>query len=449
MKLFLPFLLFCVSCTPNTGVVGDAVSYEELGAKTVEEQITDIGSIPKTTRDTGAIEITEINSIENGVEVFARVWNKKDKRIGFGRDGSVDVERFVIINPPSHIQTGTVTTTQRTATSSREIVEPVFEKNLQEALLQTLENIVAAKKEKFNDSRIVDGKVGNTTTTVFPDDDPESTSVDGITGYDDGANTLSWAGIRAATANVANANATTMQIYVIGGTTTDEWRRNYRLVTLFDTSSIPDDDEISSATLSLYPTSRDSTLDLTVNITSSNPDSNTAVTTSDYAQAKWGSTKFSTGILISGFTLSDYNEFTLNASGISNISKTGVSKFGVQSEEDIDNSSPTWSSGVEGSITFSTADVSGTTQDPMLVIEHAAASSCTYSGTGDWNVLAKDNCYVNSDTYVQGKCVLLNTEGPGALHIIDGARLACHGLESTSTPIHAESGTFIDLDNQG
>jgi hypothetical protein len=75
-------------------------------------------------------------------------------------------------------------------------------------------------------------------------------------------------------------------------------------------------------------------------------------------------------------------------------------------------------------------------------------SSCTPPATGNWNVLAKDNCYVNTNTYVQGQCILLGTDGPGSLNIIDGAHLACHGIVSTSTPINGKVGSFIDLDAQ-
>lgn len=36
------------------------------------------------------------------------------------------------------------------------------------------------------------------------------------------------------------------------------------------------------------------------------------------------------------------------------------------------------------------------------------ATSCTYSGTGDWNVNYTDNCYISSDVYVNGACYFIN-----------------------------------------
>src|SRR3990167_7351815 len=46
------------------------------------------------------IEVVETKAIEGGVEVFARAWTPDGKQVGFGKDGSVDLERFVFINPP-------------------------------------------------------------------------------------------------------------------------------------------------------------------------------------------------------------------------------------------------------------------------------------------------------------------------------------------------------------
>ena len=45
------------------------------------------------------IEIVKTNLIEGGIEVFARAW-RDGNQIGFGADGSVDVERFKVFNPP-------------------------------------------------------------------------------------------------------------------------------------------------------------------------------------------------------------------------------------------------------------------------------------------------------------------------------------------------------------
>ena len=46
------------------------------------------------------IEVVDMKAIPKGVEVFTRAWNVDGTQIGFGKDGTVDIERFVFINPP-------------------------------------------------------------------------------------------------------------------------------------------------------------------------------------------------------------------------------------------------------------------------------------------------------------------------------------------------------------
>ena len=45
------------------------------------------------------IEIQSVAKIDGGVEVFARAWRGATP-LGFGEDGSVEIERFRIFNPP-------------------------------------------------------------------------------------------------------------------------------------------------------------------------------------------------------------------------------------------------------------------------------------------------------------------------------------------------------------
>ena len=47
-----------------------------------------------------------ITAIEGGIQVFARAW-RGNKQLGFGKDGSVDIERFNIYNPPVLIDDST------------------------------------------------------------------------------------------------------------------------------------------------------------------------------------------------------------------------------------------------------------------------------------------------------------------------------------------------------
>ena len=42
----------------------------------------------------------KIEEIEGGIQIFAQAWNLDGTQVGFGKDGTVDIERFQIINPP-------------------------------------------------------------------------------------------------------------------------------------------------------------------------------------------------------------------------------------------------------------------------------------------------------------------------------------------------------------
>ena len=131
-------------------------------------------------RKTGIrIEITKIEKIKGGVQIFARAW-KNGKQLGFGKDGSVDIERFRIFNPPVLVDdpNGTIT---------RDIFDIDGNKTgvrrLREDPAEAMRQVIAhnAKLVGKEGTKIVEGKIGNTTDTFYPDADPESTSVDGTT----------------------------------------------------------------------------------------------------------------------------------------------------------------------------------------------------------------------------------------------------------------------------
>ena len=45
------------------------------------------------------VEVQSVEKIDGGLQIFARAW-KGEEQLGFGSDGSVEVERFRIFNPP-------------------------------------------------------------------------------------------------------------------------------------------------------------------------------------------------------------------------------------------------------------------------------------------------------------------------------------------------------------
>jgi len=340
-------------------------------------EIAKIQSVSKKRRNRGSIEIVEIKAIEGGVSVYARAWDARGKQIGFGRDGTVDIERFNIYNPPVLVDDSRgdivlVEQDEKLGELTRRLRE-----DPEEAILQTLEHIISVKKEKFPPKNIIEGKIGSTTSTFFPDADPESTSVDGYARESQGGG-VSWATIRGGAGNVAVDSVATLTVSRIEAhTVTDEYITIIRGIFLFDTAAIDNDDDIDSATLSLFgrsPVDDDYGDDFFVNIFASNPASNTSLTGNDFTTV--GTTAFSTKIADTSWSTSAYNDFALNASGLAAISKTGVSKFAsAESDFDIANVEPTWTSGGNFEVRCFNAEETGTTKDPKLVVEHSAAAA--------------------------------------------------------------------------
>src|SRR3989344_2217775 len=55
------------------------------------------------------IDIIDLDKIDRGIQVFAKAW-RGDTQLGFGEDGSVEIERFRVFNPPVMVPDGTYRT---------------------------------------------------------------------------------------------------------------------------------------------------------------------------------------------------------------------------------------------------------------------------------------------------------------------------------------------------
>ena len=219
-------------------------------------------------------------------------------------------------------------------------------------------------------------KFAYTTSTFYPDPDPETATVDGRAGIVNANNT--WANTRTGTGNFAtDSDSVETYILIRSNATSPNWDHNVPAFFLFDTSSIPDTDSISSSTLSLRGTAKLDDASITPNITivAGNPASNTSLTGTDYATR--GTTEFASRITYASWSTAGYNDFALNASGISNISKTGISKFcAMNGQYDFDNSAPTHPGSAQSSyLQGYYAEQTGTTDDPKLVVVHATATT--------------------------------------------------------------------------
>lgn len=220
---------------------------------------------------------------------------------------------------------------------------------------------------------------GFATLTAYPDADPETTTVDGFI-YRElaGGAGEAWATFIAGVGTTANSTSDVSGpgFNIQADNVSAKWIHLRRGICLFDTSSLTTAATISAATLSLYVVAKSDALSITPNIDiyTSTPATNTALVTGDFSQVgSTSQTGAATGY--SSITASAYNDFAFNATGISNISQTSISKFGVRNANyDVAASAPTWTSLAVSDIRPAAADTAGTTNDPKLVVTYAVSN---------------------------------------------------------------------------
>ncbi len=355
------------------------------------------------------IEIVDTKPFDKGVIIFARAWYPSGEQIGFGEDGTVDIERFIIVNPPVLVDDKNgdiVRTWQEEDIDTGELITKTrtLREDPKQATLESLAHTIKVKQERFDSKKIVRGKIGRTTTTVYPDADPESTTVDGNrVKYDD----TSWDNAHDALSasdsgndNGANngdglrvTNRSASPIWIIG-----------RTMAYFDTSSIGATDTINSATASLYVTSTsngDNDGDDFVSVVQTqgnNIVSDTAVNDGDFDQVGDAIDDPTEGHDagqrkdITSMSTSAYTDWTLNATGLGWIARSGEQKpagatagityLGYREGHDIlDNSVAALAT---NSVVVSMADETGTTQDPKLVIESTAGAAAEDVNNSQW-----------------------------------------------------------------
>ena len=226
----------------------------------------------------------------------------------------------------------------------------------------------------------------DTTTTFYPDPDTESTSVDGHVQYATAAGSESpclgaiWNSAHDSSSGTSASDSATTASVVAYATQNQvsqtQWVCEVEITKgflLFDTSSIPDSATIDSATVSVYVTAKtnnDNDGTDYINIYTTTPASNTALVVGDYNDI--GTTAQATQIDIGSITTSAFNDWTLNATGIGNISLAGVTKFGMREGHDATDVPAV----ARNSITWNTAE-SG--NDPELEVTYTAVSGPAFN----------------------------------------------------------------------
>jgi len=178
----------------------------------------------------------------------------------------------------------------------------------------------------------------------------------------------------------------------------------YRSVLFFNTSSLPDDVYITSATLSLYGRTDGSQTEFDITVVDGSL-LNDPLVLGDYGDLRTQTTSggaFNTA----GFSTSGYNDIPLNAVGMGWISKTGMTQFGLRSSRDITANVPT---SFEYVAVYSNEEGDG--YRPKLAVSYrsamvAAGGYHTVGMTSNGTVLATGNngsgqCDVNEWTDIQ------------------------------------------------
>jgi len=174
----------------------------------------------------------------------------------------------------------------------------------------------------------------------------------------------------AGTGNTYDSGGADCQCLIEATTTTNQFDFLGRPIVTFDASALGSSATLTAGNLGMYGnTAVFSGLGaFEVDIVSSTPASDTALANGDYANL--GSTPFAS-IASTSLVNGGYNSFSLNASGLANISKTGISKFGMRLNWDTDDSfGGTWSSGQISGQYYMDGGYSGTTRDPKIDITY-------------------------------------------------------------------------------
>ncbi len=318
--------------------------------------------------DGTTIEITELKKGEIGIEIYARAW-RNGKQLGFGKDGTVDIERFRFPQPRLSVPDGTTRIVKDDR--GRDVELKNTKEDVVAATRTMLVQTINTKGVAKTGTKIISGSVGNTTDTYYPDTGSGGTTADGYVRRQ--VADESWATIRAGAGTNFGTADTTQRTGFTGAYTFLS-----RLIFTFDTSGITDTDTIDSATLSLYGSAKNDQFSMAtppnIDVYASTPAANNDLQASDYGQI--GSTSLSGApISYANWSIIAYNDFALNATGLANITKTGVSKFGTRNANyDVSGTDPAVTNASDEDLRNYMADQALTTLDPKLVVVHTAAA---------------------------------------------------------------------------
>lgn len=221
------------------------------------------------------------------------------------------------------------------------------------------------------------------TDTFYPDAHAESTSCDGLIRNFVGEG-VSWATMHDASAGDYLSTELnyhgSVQLQAFSGNRVTSRYLIYRTFVLFDTSSIADSNSIDSAILAghnaqtsyRYISDNDAQAYISIRITS--PASNTDLVLDDFDQVGAEACDSDQHQDCDAVAFDTYIDWDLNATGLAEIDKTGISKFGWAEGHDLENVAHTQSGNQDTGMVIDGAENTGTDEDPKLSVTHSEVS---------------------------------------------------------------------------
>jgi len=242
-----------------------------------------------------------------------------------------------------------------------------------------LEELLALRPLMLPDGRVLRPIAGATTLTAYPDAHVESSTVDGD--YQVSPAESAFRAMRDSDGTGYNDNATADACPLLSSNSiSNRWDLLRAGCYLFDTSSIGADTKDSAIISFVGEGTTVDNFSQSVCISLSNLASPTAVAPSDFENRSGGVTgsahtqQSDTRIAFSAWAVGSRNDFTLNSTGLGNVSTSGISSFGTEVLADMDYTlNPSWSSNAYGYTAMYFADQSGTGSDPRLIVEHSTS----------------------------------------------------------------------------
>jgi len=216
---------------------------------------------------------------------------------------------------------------------------------------------------------------GAASLAVVPDAHPESTSMDGYAGATYNLNTA-WNTVRTEGGGNSSDTSAEIAVYTACYTTSTQWANMSIGFFLFDTSPLTAGATISAATTAFrFRLKSDEFAEAgSIALVLTTTASNTAIANGDYGSGPFSRVGTAADITINSIATdsSTASTFTLSSGGRDNISKTGITKLGIQTAHFTDNDEPTWASNQRHSVTPRSAEY-GNSVEPTLTITYTLA----------------------------------------------------------------------------